>query len=518
MKHAATEAGTTSPPGTSHARTFWLLNIMELIERLAYYTIAVVVPLYVMQADDPGGLHLTAANKATVLLWWTAVSSLLPTVTGGFADRYGYKPMLLASVVLMTGAYVFIALMRDVRGFEGILWNYRFYFTGAMMLAIGSALFKPSLQGLVAHTLARERSKTGWSTFYTVVSLGGLLGYFMPAIFLPAVHTKEAWRNLFLVSGAFSSLNLLMLLTFADIPSGVERRGSPWSVTLRTLTSLLDARLLLWLLIMSGFWMMMYQLLDLMPNFIPDWVDTGPLLDRLGFLPAAVLEKLTVATPRGPQVSQNIILSVHTLLIVLFAAVVGYHVRRLRTLTAMFLGMPICIAGVLIAGFGHGVWVVLAGLACFAVGETLTGPKKNEYLARIAPVGKVGLYLGYVNIPIGVGRMIGSWLSGYLYGHHGEKATLALRYLAEHTPLGGGLAWDGDATRLPELLHITRPEAMSRLTSQLNLSHAEATALLWDTYHPQYLTWLPFAAAGLVCAVALGLFGRAARRWQDMDA
>ena len=42
--------------------------------------------------------------------------------------------------------------------------------------------------------------------------------------------------------------------------------------------------------------------------------------------------------------------------------------------------------------------------------------------------------------------------------------------------------------------------------------------LLWETYHPQYWVWLPFAAIGVIAAVALGIFGRMARRWADMNA
>jgi len=44
-----------------------------------------------------------------------------------------------------------------------------------------------------------------------------------------------------------------------------------------------------------------------------------------------------------------------------------------------------------------------------------------------------------------------------------------------------------------------------------------ATQKLWDTYHPHYV-WIPFALIGIGAAVALWLFGRMARKWQDMDA
>src|SRR5256885_744890 len=70
-------------------RVFWILNSIEMWERLAFYNLRVMAPIYIMQADNPGGLHLTAADKGTIYAWWAAFQSLLPTVTGGYADRFG---------------------------------------------------------------------------------------------------------------------------------------------------------------------------------------------------------------------------------------------------------------------------------------------------------------------------------------------------------------------------------------------------------------------------------------------
>ena len=72
-------------------RTFWTLNAIEMWERLAYFGVRTVVPIYLMQADDPGGLHLTAAHKGTIYAVWFVLQSVLPMFTGGYADRYGYK-------------------------------------------------------------------------------------------------------------------------------------------------------------------------------------------------------------------------------------------------------------------------------------------------------------------------------------------------------------------------------------------------------------------------------------------
>jgi hypothetical protein len=68
--------------------TFWNCNLIEMFERLAFYTLRVMAPIYIMQADDPGGLHLTASQKGVIYAWWAVFQSILPMATGGFADRY----------------------------------------------------------------------------------------------------------------------------------------------------------------------------------------------------------------------------------------------------------------------------------------------------------------------------------------------------------------------------------------------------------------------------------------------
>jgi MFS family permease len=197
---------------------------------------------------------------------------------------------------------------------------------------------------------------------------------------------------------------------------------------------------------------------------------------------------------------------------------VSWAVRKLRTLSAMVLGMLVATAGLLVAGLtGHGA-VLLLGILFFSLGEMLTGPKKNEYLGLIAPPGKKGLYLGYVNIPVGVGVGIGSYLAGYVYGHFGEKATLALRYLLEKTPVGAGRSWDGSIRTLEAAVGVARPDAFARLPQVLGLDGAQVTQRLWDTYHPQYAVWIPFAAIGIAATIALGVFGQMAKRWKDMNA
>jgi MFS family permease len=503
---------------------FWALNSIEMWERLAFYNLRVMAPIYIMQADNPGGLHLTALDKGTIYAWWAVFQSLLPIVTGGLADRFGYKRTLVFAISLMMTGYLMIGFLRDLAW----LSNYWALFAGIMTLATGTAFFKPSIQGSLAHQLTKESSSVGWGIFYWVVNVGAFIGHYLPSILLTlsavlpgplhvVANSKEAWRNLFLASAVFSSFNLVLLLTFTDVPSGASKTESTWQVLKRTITNIMEPRLLTWVAIMSCFWLMMYQLWDLQPNFIADWVNSGPLAAKLGWLPAMAQKALIEPTSRGPMIPQQVLLSFNSFFIILGVVGAAWLTRRMRTLSALLLGMGFAVVGVLVAGWTQSGWLLVVGILFFSLGEMMTGPKTNEYLALIAPPGKKGLYLGYANIPIGVGVYVGSTIAGYVYGHYGEKAVLALRYLAEKTPRGQGARWDGNVGTLETVLGISRTGAMAKLQEVTGLDPVAATRLLWDTYHP-HAVWIPFALIGIVAGIGLWIFGRMARRWSDMNA
>ena len=490
---------TTAPAKTGLGHAFWMLCTMEMWERLAYYGMRVVVGIYIAQADEPGGLHFTQADRGEIFAWWFVFQSVLPTFTGGFADRYGYKNTIFAAITLKIIGYVLMATQTSYWGF----------FVGTMLLATGTAIFKPGIQGSLAQNLTKANSSQGWGIFYWLVNVGAMLG---PP--LAGMMRKMSWSWVFYGCALIVSLNYLMLFTYREVESGYEGKHSPWQVMVVTLRNFFEPRLLTFLAIMSGFWLMMYQLWDLHPMFLTDWVDSSGVAATL-----PVPDAWTQTTDRGVMMLQENLLNLNAALIVLLVVPVSYAVAKMRTLSAMLIGMCVATAGILIAGLTASGWVFLVGVVFFSLGEMLTGPKKNEYLGLIAPPGKKGLYLGYVNIPIGIGGFIGSKMAGWLYGDYGEKAVLAQRYLAENTDFlqkKGAAAWDGELSTLATTLGVERTDAYATLKTHLGQSGAEVTNLLWRTYEP-YMIWWAFAAIGFVSIAALLAFNIKARQWADMD-
>ncbi|MFO0740006.1 MAG: MFS transporter [Labilithrix sp.] len=480
-------------------RLFYMCCTIEMFERFAYYGTRQVVGLYIAQADDPGGLHFTQAEKGTIFAWWAVMQSLIPMMSGGFSDRYGYKKTIAVSTVTTMIGY---SLMGTQRTFGGFMF-------GCLVLAFGTAIFKPGIQGTLAQTMTKRNSSVGWGLFYWLVNVGSFLGP-MYAAFMRG----RGWNWVFFGSVAVISLNLPMLLTYKEVDSGADKNKKIGRVVIDTLGNFFgNPRLMIVVVLFSGFWMLLYQLWDLMPLFYTDWVDSLSFVKSNSWLPDAWL---FVKDPRGPQLKQEVALGLNAFLVVCFVIPMSYAVARLRVMTSITMGVLIATTGTIIYGTSPSLYVVALGILCFSLGEMLTGPKKTEFFSLIAPPGKKALYLGYVNIPIAIGQTAGAKLSAWQYGTHGEKATLALRYIVENKLASFAGTWDGEATHLEAFSGIERKVAFTKLIELTGKDANEVNHLLWTTYHP-YQVWYPFVIIGFISLAGIITFSQYSKRWKDMN-
>jgi MFS family permease len=462
-------------------RAFWMLNLMEMLERLAYYGVRVVIPIYIAQADEIHGLHFTPAQKGTIFMWWALVQAGVPIFSGGFADRYGYKKTIAFSIAIKIVGYLLMATQREY-------WS---FMAGCLVLAFGTAIFKPGVWGSLQRSMDKSTSSTGWGIFYMLVNVGGFLGP-------PLAHFLHgySWPTVFYGCAVIVSLNFFMLFTYPNVDAGQTVKDSFWRTAWITLSNLFQPRLLVFILIMSGFWLMFMQLFDMLPNFIVDWVDSTQIVRAL-HLPAM----FTTATSRGTMITQEWMINLDSFLIVGLVVWVSYLVSRMRRVHSIFIGIVVASLGLLLAGLTMSGALCLVGIAVFAFGEMLSSPKMNDYLGVIAPEDKKGLYMGYANMPTAIGWAYGSRLAGGLYESMGEKAGLALRWLGAHGGVPAG---------------VDRTNAMEAVQLVSGLDATGATRMLWTTYHP-WQFWYPLIGIGVASAIAIVFYGRWASKYEASD-
>ena len=79
---------------------FWYANWMEANERLAFFGARAILPLYMVYAVAQGGMGLTYAEKGNIYAIWALIQCLVPMVSGGFTDQYGYKKSLYVAYAI----------------------------------------------------------------------------------------------------------------------------------------------------------------------------------------------------------------------------------------------------------------------------------------------------------------------------------------------------------------------------------------------------------------------------------
>jgi proton-dependent oligopeptide transporter, POT family len=171
-----------------------------------------------------------------------------------------------------------------------------------------------------------------------------------------------------------------------------------------------------------------------------------------------------------------------------------------RALNAMALGIGLSCVAIYAIGLSMNGWWTIAAIAGFSIGEITASPRKAEYLASLAPPGREGLYLGYVNATQAVGWAIGSVLAGRLYEAGGDKVVLARRMLIER--------FGEDAAAVNAMEKTT---VVPRLQEQLGVDHLGVTSVLWDTYEP-YSMWGVFALIGASSTAGLLVYGWLVKR------
>ncbi len=249
---------------------FWISNFMEVLERLAFFSTRAIAPLYLVVGSYRGGLGLSYTEKSLIFTVWALIQCLVPMVSGGYTERYGYRKSLAVAFLINIAGYTLMGLST---GF----WH---FFVAGCLVGLGTAIFKPPVQGTIARTTNPSNSSVAWGVFYLVVNIGG----FIAPILAATVRGDTQFRHVFFVAAFVTALNFIPAFLLYQEPEKAEKPGgeeeeekkkSPLDVFLDSLgTMFKDAHLVVFLLIFSGFWFMFMQLFDTFPNFVDEWMNT----------------------------------------------------------------------------------------------------------------------------------------------------------------------------------------------------------------------------------------------------
>ncbi|MBB1432937.1 MFS transporter [Pseudoalteromonas sp. SG41-2] len=125
------------------------------------------------------------------------------------------------------------------------------------------------------------------------------------------------------------------------------------------------------------------------------------------------------------QVNPEYLINLDFAAIVLLQIIVSVKCQRFKVISVLisglivtagaFLVLLLMSAGLLMTQLGGAVMITV--ILLIALGEMLTSPKSQEYVASIAPKDSAAMFMGYYFVSMALGFLFAGFLSGWSYGY-----------------------------------------------------------------------------------------------------
>lgn len=373
----------------SFPREFWLANVMELLERAAYYGFFVVLTLYLTSI-----VGFTDKETGFVGGIFFAGLYFLPPFVGAVGDRIGFKRGLMVAFGLLTVGYFFLGVFHSKAAVLFFLF----------VIMVGGSFIKPLITGTVAKTTTEVNRARGYSLFYWVVNVGAFAGKTV----VPSVRQGIGVEYVNFFSSGMSLLALLVVIFFFEKVDRGEERKSMNDVIKSFWRIVLTPRLMILTLIVAGFWIIQHQLYATMPKFVIRMV--------------------------GEDAKPEWLANVNPAVVVLCVVLVTHLMKKRKAVTSMLVGMLLMPFSALAMSLGpalekgvggdsvslllfalHPLTVMMVvGIAIQGLAECFISPRFLEYFSVQAPKGEEGTYLGFSHLHSFISALAGFIMSGFL--------------------------------------------------------------------------------------------------------
>lgn len=466
---------------TKFSKAFWVANSVELLERLAYYAVFIVLTIYLSSVWG-----FTDIESGLISGTFSALLYFLPTFVGAYADKIGFRTSIIIAFALLTIGYFGLGLFPTLFENAGLVhygagtgnglfssffeknglvtFGHDTEFTGLIgsaqqwaivpvlaLIVIGGAFIKSVISGTVARETTEATRARGYAIFYMMVNIGAFTGKTV----VDPLRKSLGDIGLVYLNYFSASMTLIALVAvyFFYQSSNTSGQGKSFADVSKALIKVCkNGRLIVLILIVSGFWMVQQQMYATMPKYVIRLV--------------------------GEDASPGWIANVNPFVVFLLVNIITTLMKKRSALSSMMVGMFIIPISALVMATGgmmgdelvfgliHPVTLMMiVGIAFQAVAECFISPRFLEYFSLQSPKGEEGLYLGFSHLHSFVSSILAFGISGFL--------------LERYCP------------------------------DPKNFESAEAYA--HATEHAYYI-WIFFFGVGLVSAIALIIYGIVTRK------
>lgn len=371
---------------------------MEFVERGSYYGVMSILSVYMVMTTQEGGLGYSKEGVGVIKSVITPILYILPILSGTIADRFGYRKTLMFAFTVMSLGYFA----------TGLVTAYEQVFLALILMVLGAGTFKPVISGTIARTTDESNSTLGFGIFYWSINLGAFL---FPLILVPYLKAIS-WSYIFFMA-AIGTGSLLLLNLFVYKEPDRPKNTKPMSQVFKEMLMVLgDFRFILLIVLYSSFWILYFQMFDTVLWFLGDYIDVTPMNNAVNsFL------GIFISNPNWVFDAEHVtVLNAFT--IISLQLFISRIVQKFKALPTMIAGLTMGTIGIAILAVSNSIWIFMAGIIVFSIGEMTAHPKFLSYVGIIAPPDKKALYLGYAFLYGVIGSGIGGVLGASLYTHY----------------------------------------------------------------------------------------------------
>ncbi|MFC2130925.1 MFS transporter [Bacteroidota bacterium] len=461
--------------------TYWISIIFEFFERGSYYGVMSILSVYMV--DQLGFAKDGFSGVGTIrgFLQFAFIYGL-PLFSGAVADKLGYKKTLLVAFGLLGSGYILASQTTD----------HLFFFLFLVIMGIGAGTFKPVISGTIAKVTDEGNSTTAFGIFYWTINLGAFL---VPLFIVPVLKELYGWNYVLLAAGIGTGAMIIPTLFVYKEPPREKIVKEPIGKIIsgifeKVFLVFKDWRFILFIFIYSWFWILYFQMFGTVLWYVQYFVDPTSfnvfvnnmfgenwLYNLAGINYKFGVEFVTV---------------INAGTIIALQIVVTSIVRNTKALPTMLTGIALGTLGMAMLAISNSIWIFMAGIIIFSIGEMTAHPKFISYLGTIAPADKKATYMGFGFLYGMIGALVGEILGANLYTRLVDNPMI--NFIREKLAASGEnivMAKDiliKDALEIAGKIGLTKDQiAVNAYTDEL---------------------WIIFSGIGVICIIGLLAYGK----------
>lgn len=455
---------------------YWISIIFEFFERGSYYGVMSILSVYM--TDQLGFTKDGFSGVGTIRAFLQfAFIYGLPLFTGAVADKMGYRKTLMVAFSLLGTGYFLASQTTD----------HLLFFLALVVMGIGAGTFKPVISGTIAKVTDEKTSTMGFGIFYWTINLGAFL---VPTFMVPFLKANYGWNYVLLAAAIGTAAMIIPTIFVYKEPPREKSIKEPIGKIIsgifeKVMLVFKDWKFILFIFIYSWFWILYFQMFGTVLWYVQHFVDA----ESLNLMVNNMFGQGWFESALGYRFKFDVeyVTSINAATIILLQVVISLIVKKTKALPTMLTGIALGTIGMALLATSNSIWIFMAGIFIFSIGEMTAHPKFISYLGLIAPPDKKATYMGFGFVYGMIGSLVGETLGANLYTLLIDNPMISF-IKQKSVELGSNVVIGSD---------ILIKDALVK-AEEIGLDKAQISEQAYTSE-----LWLIFSGIGVVCIIAL---------------